>query len=324
MKLLTYEQAGVARLGLLAPDGGIVDIAARDPDPAFASMLALIEAGPEAMARLRRIAQQAQESVDPGYVSWLAPLPRPVQMRDFLAFEEHARMAPLGGQRLRAACDGDAAPDPLPAIAPPLPSVWYEQPLYYKCNRFAVAGPGTVRWPLASRVIDYELEIACILGKGGRDIKARDAQDFIFGYTIFNDLTARDLQFREMEGPLGPAKGKDFDGANVLGPVIVTADEIDPADGLTMRAFINGECWSEGSSATMHWSFSQMIDHVSRDESLHAGELLGSGTVGGGCGLERGRFLKHGDEIVLEIEHIGRLVTYIDAPHVPEGIILCA
>ena len=122
-----------------------------------------------------------------------------------------------------------------------------------------------------------------------------------------------------MQGPLGPAKGKDFDGANILGPVIVTADAIDAGD-LAMRARVNGELWSEGSSSAMHWSFAQMIAHASRSETLYPGEILGSGTVGGGCGLEVGRFLKDGDEVTLEVEGLGVLSVEIDAPHVRERV----
>ena len=254
--------------------------------------------------------------VDPGSVRWLAPLPVPPQMRDFLVFEEHMRMAGWRGAQLRAQWGAPAAPpEPMP-----IPPIWFEQPIYYKGNRFAVAGPDSaVRWPPNSTIIDYELEIACVIGTGGRDIAAADAQTHIFGYTIFNDLTARDLQFREMQGPLGPAKGKDFDGANILGPVIVTADEIGDLDALAMRARVNGELWSEGRVGTMHWSFADIIAHVSASETLHPGEILGSGTVGGGCGLELGRFLQHGDVIELEIEGIGRIATTIDAPHVLRG-----
>lgn len=205
----------------------------------------------------------------------------------------------------------------------PIPSIWYEQPIYYKCNRFAVAGPDTtVDWPAASQIIDYELELACVIGKGGANISASDAADHIFGYTIFNDLTARDLQFKEMQGPLGPAKGKDFDNANILGPVVVTVDELGLNPDLAMKAFVNGELWSEGRSGTMHWGWDQIIEHVSRGETLHPGEVLGSGTVGSGCGLELGRLLKHNDEIRLEIEIIGTLVTRINAPHVLEGMVL--
>lgn len=317
MKLLSFEAGGGAALGAVGGDGSIIDLTALG-DPNLASMQALIEAGEAGLDRAREALERGVGGREPESVRWLAPLPRPVQMRDFLVFEEHMRIAGWNGAKLRHQW---GAPPPPPA-PPPVPKIWYEQPLYYKCNRFAVAGPDTtIAWPLASRIIDYELELACVIGRGGRDIPAEDAAEHIFGYTVFNDLTARDLQFREMQGPLGPAKGKDFDGANVLGPVLVTADEIDGAK-LTMTAHVNGALWSSGSSSTMHWSFPQMIEHVSRGETLHPGEVLGSGTVGGGCGLELGRFLKHGDVVTLEIEGIGRLTTTIHAPHAPDGVTL--
>jgi 2-keto-4-pentenoate hydratase/2-oxohepta-3-ene-1,7-dioic acid hydratase in catechol pathway len=120
-------------------------------------------------------------------------------------------------------------------------------------------------------------------------------------------VSARDAQATEMEGQLGPAKGKDFDTGNVLGPWLVTADEIgDPYD-LTMVARVNGEEWSRGHSGTMHHRFEDIIAFVSRSETLHPGEILGSGTVGGGCGLELGRFLDPGDVVELEVERIGVL-----------------
>jgi len=227
-------------------------------------------------------------------------------MRDFLVFEVHMQGAVWNGAKLRERL-GEGPP--APNSAPPIPNVWYEQPIYYKCNRFAVVGPDSVvNWPAFSNVADYELELACVIGRGGRDISSNDASNHIFGYTILNDLTAR-------------AKGKDFDGANVLGPVIVTADEID-ASALNMRAFVNDELWSEGSSSTMHWSFAEIIAFVSRSETLHPGEILGSGTVGSGCGLELGRLLQHGDKVTLEIEGIGRQSTTINAPHIPERLVL--
>ncbi len=316
MRLLTFERDGAVRLGVLAHDRSVINVAERDGRPEFQSMQALIEAGPAALADLRALADSPGPTLAPGSVRWLAPLPRPAQIRDFLVFEEHMRTAGWNGAKLRAKWGGPSAP-PEPQ---PIPPVWYEQPIYYKCNRFAVAGPGAcVKWPNYSSVIDYELEIACVIGAGGRDISENDAPKHIFGYTIFNDLTARDAQFKEMQGPLGPAKGKDFDNANILGPVIVTADAIEVGN-LAMRARVNGELWSEGSSSTMHWSFAQMIVHVSRSETLYPGEILGSGTVGGGCGLELGRFLKDGDEVTLEVEGIGAVSARIDAPHVQERL----
>ena len=320
MKLLTFEHPGAvgpgtARLGALGPDGGVIAFHVRDDQPALQSMRALIAAGAGGLARAREIVAGAQDSIDPATIRWLAPLPRPTQMRDFVAFEKHMLAAGTNGARLRETLGGP----PAPAQGVPVPPIWYQIPIYYKCNRLSVVGPDSVvEWPEDSSVIDYELELACVIGTPARDVPADSAGAHIFGYTIFNDLTARDLQFREMQGPFGPAKGKDFDGGNVLGPVIVTTDEFDGQPALAMRAHVNGELWSDGNSATMHWSFAQMIAHVSRAETLHAGEILGSGTVGGGCGLELGRFLQHEDEVVLEIEGLGRLATRIHAPHVAQ------
>ena len=318
MKLLTFEAGSGPQLGVIAKDGSIINLTA-EKNPEFGSMQSLIDAGPGAWDLARALALSNRSGLGPSEITVLAPLPQPVQMRDFLVFEVHMQGAIWNGARLREQL-GEGPP--APTVAPPIPAVWYQQPIYYKCNRFAVAGPDSVvDWPAWSNVADYELELACIIGQGGRDISVNDAAKHIFGYTILNDLTARDAQFKEMQGPLGPAKGKDFDGANILGPVIVTADEID-AGALTMRAFVNEELWSEGSSATMHWSFADMIAYVSRSETLHPGEILGSGTVGNGCGLELGRLLQHGDVVTLEIDGIGSQTTTINAPHIPERMVL--
>lgn len=190
----------------------------------------------------------------------------------------------------------------------PIPPVWYRQPIYYKGNRFSVIGhQHDVRWPRYSRVMDYELELACVIGRGGSDIPRERALDHVFGYTIFNDASARDAQGMEMAGGLGPAKGKDFDTGNVLGPWIVTADEIGDAQSLTMVARVNGEEWSRGTSAAMHHRFDAIVSFISQSETLHPGDVIGSGTVGTGCGLEHGRFLSDGDVVELEVERIGTL-----------------
>jgi len=150
------------------------------------------------------------------------------------------------------------------------------------------------------------LEFGFFIGKGGRDIPNDQALEHIFGYSIFNDISARDTQAVEMLGGLGPAKGKDFDTGNIIGPCITTADEINPYN-LTMIARVNGEEWSRGSSSTMHWKFEDLISYVSKSETLYPGEFFGSGTVGGGCGLELERYLAQGDVIELEVEGIGIL-----------------
>ena len=265
--------------------------------PALGSMVALIEGGDSALDLARELVAAAPEEamVDRSAVALLAPIPVPPQIRDFLAFEQHltgafARAEQLTGRHID------------------IPTVWYQQPIYYKANRFSVVGPDAdVRWPAYSQLLDYELELACVVGRPGVDITREEAAEHIFGYTIFNDVSARDAQAAEMEGQLGPAKGKDFDTGNVLGPWLVTADEIgDPYD-LTMVARVNGEEWSRGHSGTMHHRFEDIIAFVSRSETLHPGEILGSGTVGGGCGLELGRFLNPGDAVELEVERIGVL-----------------
>ena len=324
MKLVTYRNAGGAdRVGSLATSGVVVDLARGDvliggaPGGAFGDMLSLIDGGPAALDRARHVEAGvmkrgiAEATVAAADVQILAPVPEPRQMRDCLSFEKHLIQA--RAQRFRKL----AAQTPDPAAAwrrfedsgqLAIPQVWYDQPIYYKQNRFSVVGPDAeILWPRYSRVMDFELEFGVFIAKRGKNIERAAARDFIFGYTIFNDFSARDAQSKEMLGQLGPAKGKDFDTGNVLGPWLVTADEVaDPYD-LTMVARVNGEEWSRGNSGEMHHKFEDIIAHVSADETLHAGEFLGSGTVGGGCGLELDRFLQDGDVVELEITGLGVL-----------------
>jgi 2-keto-4-pentenoate hydratase/2-oxohepta-3-ene-1,7-dioic acid hydratase in catechol pathway len=302
MKLTTFETKGARHIGALLPgEREAVDFTASDPAPYFRDMLALIDGGAPALEHARRLLRQPPRTVALGDIRLLAPVPEPRQMRDFLVFEQHIRNARAvmptfrGGQRL----------DPATVE---IPKVWYEQPIYYKCNRFSVIGTGQdVLWPRYCKLLDYELEFGIILGRGGKNIARDQAREHIFGFCIFNDVSARDAQMREMAGQLGPAKGKDFDTGNVLGPWLVTADEVADPYNLTMAARVNGEEWSRGNSGTMQHKFEDMIAHVSQDETLHAGEFFGSGTVGGGCGLELGRFLSPGDVVELEVEGLGVL-----------------
>jgi 2-keto-4-pentenoate hydratase/2-oxohepta-3-ene-1,7-dioic acid hydratase in catechol pathway len=188
------------------------------------------------------------------------------------------------------------------------PPIFYKQPIYYKANRFAVIGTDDdVVWPTYSKFLDFELEFGVYLKGPVKNAQRDGALKHVFGYTIFNDMSARDAQSVEMEGRLGPAKGKDFDSANPMGPCLVTADEIPDPYNLTMIARVNGEEWGRGNSSSMHWKFEDLISFISRSETLYPGEFLGSGTVGNGCGLEHLRFIKPGDVIELEVERIGIL-----------------
>jgi 2-keto-4-pentenoate hydratase/2-oxohepta-3-ene-1,7-dioic acid hydratase in catechol pathway len=217
----------------------------------------------------------------------LAPL-RPRSLRDFLAFEGHLQNA-------------------LSRLGRPIPDEWYETPAYYKGMPDTVIGPGEeIPWPPWTDFLDHELELAAVIGREVRDAVAADARACIFGYTIWNDVSARDVQTRELPVGMGPGKAKDWDGSNVLGPCIVTADELDASD-LPMRVRVNGELWGEDTSAHMHHTFADMIAYASRSQTLYPGEVLGSGTAAGGSGLELDRRLAPGDEVELEIEGIGVL-----------------
>ena len=321
MKLVTFARnGGRARPGVVVGSGRgvrILDLRAATvrsgaDTPAPGSLLELIEAGERGLDATRRVVEQTAGDPDLSCpieeVTLLAPVPEPPQMRDFTVFPGHIRNAPAGMQRIAARKLGNAqaAKDIKPLAE--IPQVYRDRPIYYITNRFSVSGPDAdVVWPDYSGLMDFELEFGIFLSKGGRNISASKARDHIFGYTIYNDLSARDTQFEEMQGMLGPAKGKSFDAGNVLGPWIVTADEIPDPYNLAMRARVNGETWTDSDSRGMLHSFEEMIAYVSRAETLRAGEFFGSGTVGGGCGLELDRWLKHGDVVELEVEHIGVL-----------------
>ncbi|MER5987932.1 fumarylacetoacetate hydrolase family protein [Streptomyces sp. NPDC001787] len=279
----------------------LLDRAARilspEPEPALESVLAIIEGGAAARAAADRIVADPPEEAVVRFddVVWRSPLPRPPQIRDFGGFMDHFRNA-------RARLEG------VPVERVELPPIQQERPLYYVANRLAVAGhEAEVRWPPYSSVIDYELEFACVLGRGGMDITREAAGSHIFGYTIFNDFTARDTQREEISTGLGLSKSKDFTDANVLGPWIVTADELGDPYQLLMTARINGVEVSRGTSADMDHTFADMIAFTSTSTRLYPGEVLCSGTVPTGCGLEHGRFLQPGDTVELEVSGIGVL-----------------
>jgi 2-keto-4-pentenoate hydratase/2-oxohepta-3-ene-1,7-dioic acid hydratase in catechol pathway len=328
MKLATFKSGGQERVGIVhSGDNSLFDVAAAasrsgSANPAFASMLDLIDAGPRALEQAAAVfdkhGSDAALSVAVGDVEILAPVPEPRQMRDGMSFPLHILQAPRGQLKLAARAKNDMAElarlnaEPLGE----LPEVYRKQPIYYITNRFSVRGTNTtVKWPRYSQVMDYELEFGIITRNKGANISAAKAGEHIFGYTIFNDFSARDAQRIEMEGRLGPAKGKSFDGGNVMGPWIVTPDEIGDPYSLKMEVRVNGQMRSQGVSDGMLFSFEEIIAHVTQDETLMPGEFIGSGTVGNGCGLEIGWYLEHGDAIELEVEKIGILKNRVERQH---------
>jgi 2-keto-4-pentenoate hydratase/2-oxohepta-3-ene-1,7-dioic acid hydratase in catechol pathway len=189
-----------------------------------------------------------------------------------------------------------------------IPAEWYEVPAYYKGMPDTVIGPEQeIPWPPWTERLDHELELAAVIGpEAVRDLTPANAHTAIFGWTIWNDMSARDVQARELPIGMGPGKAKDWDGSNVLGPCIVTADELD-ASNLRMTVRVNGETWGEASSGAMHYSFGDLIAYASRSQTLHPGEVIGSGTAPGGSGIELDRWLAPGDVVEMEIEGVGVL-----------------
>ena len=316
MKLVTFvDTLGRQRAGALYhQEERIADLAfgyeslTGETSPHLADLQSLIEGGEEALDQAARALDHVSTHEPEGAwaakdnVRLLAPLPRPVQMRDFLCFKEHL----VNTRNVAKTITGKTDDDPTD-ITLSMFRTMLEIPIYYKCNRLAVIGPDEdIIWPDYASLMDYELEFAAVIGKKAKNVSRENAREVIFGYTIFNDMSARDYQMQEMRGILGPGKGKDFDTGTVIGPCIVTADEIDPYN-LTMIARINGQEVSQGNSSSMYHKYEDCIEHVTRCETLYPGEIIASGTVGFGSGFERFSFLGPYDQIELEVEGIGTL-----------------
>lgn len=304
MRLYRYAPANGATPRLaVAFEGVPVDLQeawtriAGPPGDFLTSTAALIEHGPEVWTEVRDVARAAsgmsELEVSDG-TRWLCPLDRLASLRDFLAFESHVK---AGAVRRGAE----------------VPGYWYEAPVYYKGNHRAIIGPGDVcPSPSYTKQLDFELELAMIVGVGGRDITREHAARHIFGFTIMNDFSARDIQAREMTVWLGPAKGKDF--ATALGPCIVTVDEVGAEPDLEMICRVNGEEWGRARSSEMYWKWADMLAHVSRDEDVYPCDVYGSGTPGGCCGLDLGRSLRLGDNVRLEASALGFLENPVAGP----------
>ncbi len=291
-------------------------------EPLPDTLFELINAGPQAWAYARNLvnilegeeplalksAQNQPVGLPLNQVILLPPLPRPMSLRDFYAFEGHVKRAFQNRGR-------------------DVPEEWYRFPVFYFSNPNAIFGSKeTIPYPSYTHALDFELEVACVIGVAGIDIRVEKAEDFIFGYTIFNDWSARDIQRIETRVGLGPAKAKDF--ASSLGPWIATPDEFagraTPRPGvydLSMTARVNGKQLSQGNWKDLHYSFGEMLARASASVYLLPGDVIGSGTVGTGCLLEltqdQGPWLQPGDIVELEIERLGVLVNQVQQENIP-------
>jgi 2-keto-4-pentenoate hydratase/2-oxohepta-3-ene-1,7-dioic acid hydratase in catechol pathway len=308
MRFATWQADGRVRAGVVG-DAGLHELPARTTvlDLVRAVLPAALEAGAEA---LRRPALPVDR------VRLLPPLQAPT-VRDFVAFEEHV-------EGVRKAIDGQAG----------VVEEWYQAPTFYFTNPYALIGAhDDVPVPPGSQRFDFELEVAVVVGRDGASLTPEQAREHVFGYTVMNDWSARDLQAREMRVNLGPAKGKD--SATTLGPWLVTADELEPfrdAEGflaLDLRVSVNGTELGQDLLSNMGWPFEELISYASRGTEVRAGDLLGSGTCGnGGCLAElwgtRGEQapppLRPGDVVEMTVEGIGtirnRVVPGLDLPPV--------
>ncbi|GAA4546305.1 fumarylacetoacetate hydrolase family protein [Pseudonocardia xishanensis] len=303
MRFVTYTTAGsVDRVGVLSG----TEIHGLDPGVTLRGLLG------DDGERLHRAGERALR--DPREVLVLddvrlrAPLPDPPTVRDFMTFERHVEGTAL-----------------LAGVATGIPPRWYAAPTFYFTNPYAVLGPhDDVPVPPGSELFDFELEVAAVVGLGGRDIAASDAERHIVGYCLLNDWSARDLQFDEMSVKLGPAKGKDT--SLTLGPVLVTADELLPhrsgtAYDLGMSAAVNGVVVGTDRWDSMHFSYAEMIEYASRGTEVRPGDVLGSGTCGGGCLAESwGRAgwaahpsLQPGDTVTVSVDMLGTLTSRVVA-----------
>ncbi|MEK6443913.1 fumarylacetoacetate hydrolase family protein [Pseudonocardia sp. T1-2H] len=291
--LYAAHTAAVLRAG-----GGVGDARITAASAAPRDMIAFFEGGEQARRRADDAVafvvgalDRGEDPVNPGgeqvapvadAVRLLAPVPRPRRIRDYLTYEAHA------------AGSGLAVPEAFRSV-----------PICYECNVGTILGPGDpIPWPAYTDQMDFELEIGFFVGKGGRNISVDEAPAHIAGVTIFNDLSARDIQFFEMSLNIGPSKGKSF--GTVMGPCVTTIDEVDEF-AVQCTARVNGEVWAQADTSGRRYSFAEVLAWASYCEPVYPGEFLAVGTVGGGCGLELDRWIQSGDVLELEASEIGTL-----------------
>jgi 2-keto-4-pentenoate hydratase/2-oxohepta-3-ene-1,7-dioic acid hydratase in catechol pathway len=331
MRLVTFthpETNGIPRLGVLDDQMVLEPVAVmyakfvgEGADPATAQarvsvdvpseMIGFFKAGPAGKDQAEEAIEVADRARTAGHhlkgprgesvsyrladVRLLAPVPRPPRVRDYLTYQGHA--------------DGSGLK---------VPQAFNEMPICYKCNVDSIIGPDDpIVWPAYTHQLDFELEVGFYVGRAGRNLTVNEASNAIAGVTIFNDVSARDIQRREMTMQIGPSKGKDF--CSVMGPCVVTMDEIDEW-AIDLSARINGETWTKGTTADRRYSFAEVLAWASYSEDVQPGEFLAVGTIAGGCGLELDRWIQPGDVVELASPQIGTLRNVVGMPEVtPEG-----
>jgi fumarylacetoacetate (FAA) hydrolase len=319
MKLVSYLKAGEIQLGAIVHEGlynlqSVNENLPKNIIDFFQSSNELIQ---QTEKQLSKIADKSLSIAPVKDFTLLAPVPRPTSCRDGYAFRQHVESA----RRNRGV---------------EMIKEFDQYPIFYFTNHNAVQGPGDVYcMPDHFQQLDFELEIAIVIGKEGRNIKAKDADAYIAGFTIMNDLSARKLQMEEMLLNLGPAKGKDF--STVIGPWLVTPDELStylvPAKqghvgnnyNLSMKCWVNDKLVSEGNVKDMDWTFAEIIERCSYGVTIFPGDVIGSGTVGTGCFLELNgtgklhnpnyepQWLQANDTVKMTIDGLGTLVNTIKA-----------
>jgi len=319
MKLVSFVLEGTDKIGILV-DKNVYPLFLINPALPD-NMADFLKAGEEVMEITTSIEQHIKREPDK-FNSYpyhdqdiLAPVPHPTSCRDGYAFRQHVAAA----RRNRGV---------------PMIEEFDQYPIFYFTNHNTITGPGPIEFmPDHFNKLDFELEVAIVIGKKGKNIRAADADQYIAGFMVMNDWSARTLQMEEMLLNLGPAKGKDF--ATSIGPWLVTPDELTPylttpKEGhvgnqykLAMKAFVNGIQVSEGNFGDMDWTFAELIERASYGVDIYPGDVIGSGTVGTGCFLElngtgllndkdyKSQWLQAGDKVVMEIEHLGKLENLV-------------
>ncbi|WP_103654447.1 fumarylacetoacetate hydrolase family protein [Agarilytica rhodophyticola] len=328
MKLATFIYNDVETWGINV-NGKLIDIPSCERELGvklpFDNVLSMVKYGKNGIKLVDELVSKVDFSIskylviEPDEVVFLAPIQVPESIRDFGLFEKHLiniiRFFVLGkfsafDKKLEKLTNGKFS------LAKKINKNWYHSPSYYKGNRFAMIGHNAhVKIPSGCRAFDFELELGVYLCSEAANITKENAKNHIFGVTLFNDFTARDIQGREMGTRMGPAKGKDFDRGYSTGPYLVTTDELD-IDDIECQVYVNGKLFGGGNTDEMHWSFEEVIEYTSKNETLYPGELIGSGTItgkiGSGCGAEIGQFLKPGDTVELKNSVIGTLKNIVD------------